>query len=769
MTVSTEIGSNEYTGNGVTTDFDYKFRIFKASNLSVTTSDSDGDNVVTLRLGTDYTVIGVNKSAGGKVILTKPLPDKHQISIARVIPIVQETSFRNQGKFLAETHEDAFDYLTMLMQRLWGSLSLFLKRPNILANWFDAKGYRITNLGKPKKDSDAVDFGTMNDAISSQSNRSLRVDDMDIAALPKASDRADNVLTFDKDGKPIVIAPSSGSAVDVLNQLSKPTGSSLIGLPQGQSLYDDLNNRIYPGGDAAKKARDIINSGRTPIFMNGDHFFKSILTIGGVTAFVALEDYKGFLTESKNVRLYPLINANAFFTTINKAATDIKLSACTIFGTTKENTELQLVDKGFSNHIDMDSRVPRLILDRTNFVGFKESLDTFTWSSSLYNTDAGWNKVGYHFRNTENTSLRLIGTGATSCGTCYYIERAVYGVMLNAFSDDCDIGIQIDNAQGFSIISPGFEHCKQLARIGTDDWKVQTEGVKWSGGYVYRRNRSAYEDKFEYWGDWGVELFRVYRSEFDFSGIGKDWFKRNKKGFIKLKDCFDIKINGLPPEYIYVDYSGSGTYDDISLGDSCSYIGKNLYISNLGYDYNDGSTDVTPFKTFEKLNFSLNNEIRYERVINVMSSIETSFILKNKITRINPKTSQRNTSLTFNFNGFGSNGAFINNVNTGGNGVSINDWLINNNSFIESSSLINIKNLTIKNNCTLNITGSMVTISNIIMGDNSKIVATSGSQVSLTGNLNGGEIVSNSSIIYTSVGTTNTKMVKVIGGQIFSS
>ncbi|MEY0976226.1 hypothetical protein AB7196_09760, partial [Providencia rettgeri] len=237
MTVSTEISSNEYTGNGVTTDFDYKFRIFKANQLSVITSDADGDNVVTLRLGTDYTVIGANKSAGGKVILTKPLANGHKISIARDIPITQETSFRNQSKFFAETHEDAFDYLTMILQRIWGILgSLYLKRPNILANWFDAKGYRIANLGKPKRDSDAVDLGTLKDEIEGvnstilkKEKRTLRVDDMDIAALPKASERAGNLLTFDKDGKPIVVAPASGSAVDVLNQLGKVDGLSLIG------------------------------------------------------------------------------------------------------------------------------------------------------------------------------------------------------------------------------------------------------------------------------------------------------------------------------------------------------------------------------------------------------------------------------------------------------------------------------------------------------------------------------------------------------------
>ncbi|HEM6921241.1 TPA: hypothetical protein U2I32_000717 [Providencia rettgeri] len=244
MTVSTEISSNEYTGNGVTTDFDYKFRIFKANQLSVITSDADGDNVVTLRLGTDYTVTGVNKSTGGKVILIRPLAGKRKISITREIPIKQETSFRNQSKFFAEMHEDAFDYLTMILQRIWGSLgSLYLKRPNILANWFDAKGYRIANLGKPKRDTDAVDLGTLNDEISGvnstvlkREKRVLRVDDLDIEALPKANVRAGNVLTFDKDGKPIVVAPASGSAVDVLNQLGRESGANLSGFSH-DALY----------------------------------------------------------------------------------------------------------------------------------------------------------------------------------------------------------------------------------------------------------------------------------------------------------------------------------------------------------------------------------------------------------------------------------------------------------------------------------------------------------------------------------------------------
>ncbi|MEY1276714.1 hypothetical protein AB7080_12350, partial [Providencia rettgeri] len=215
MTVSTEISSNEYTGNGVTTDFDYKFRIFKANQLSVITSDADGDNVVTLRLGTDYTVTGANKSAGGKVILTKPLADKLQISITRDIPIKQETSFRNQSKFFAETHEDAFDYLTMLIQKIWGIVGLCLKRPSKLANWFDAKNYRISNLGKPKEDSDAADYGTVkeeiravNNNINKKEKRSLRVDDMDIVAFPRASARRNMQIGFDNNGLPTLFNPA---------------------------------------------------------------------------------------------------------------------------------------------------------------------------------------------------------------------------------------------------------------------------------------------------------------------------------------------------------------------------------------------------------------------------------------------------------------------------------------------------------------------------------------------------------------------------------
>lgn len=228
MTVSTELSHEEYTGNGVTTDFDFRFRIFEAKHLVVSVVDPDGTERI-LTNGTDYTLRGVGSYRGGKVILKMPLATGWKIGIARDLPVVQETDLRNQGKFFAEVHEDAFDYLTMLIQKSQGYLSLCLRKPSFISDHYDAKGNKISNLGKPVKDGDAIDLGTMKEHISAKDKRSLRVADKDIPVLPNAVNRANKLLSFDDNGNPVVIVPESGSAADVLAELGKINGLSLIG------------------------------------------------------------------------------------------------------------------------------------------------------------------------------------------------------------------------------------------------------------------------------------------------------------------------------------------------------------------------------------------------------------------------------------------------------------------------------------------------------------------------------------------------------------
>ncbi|MEL5392882.1 endosialidase catalytic beta-propeller domain-containing protein [Serratia nevei] len=155
MTVSTEVSREEYTGNGVTTDFDYRFRVFTADELVVSVADT-ADNITTLVLNTDYTVTGAGSRNGGKIKLISPLANEWKISIERDIPQTQETDVRNQGNFFPEVHEDAWDKLTMLIQQTWSYASLALRKPNWLAKFYDAKGNRIADLSDPISNQDAA-------------------------------------------------------------------------------------------------------------------------------------------------------------------------------------------------------------------------------------------------------------------------------------------------------------------------------------------------------------------------------------------------------------------------------------------------------------------------------------------------------------------------------------------------------------------------------------------------------------------------------------
>ncbi|KJF79003.1 hypothetical protein UA45_02220 [Morganella morganii] len=261
MTVSTELSHEEYTGNGVTTDFDFRFRIFEAKHLVVSVANTDGTERI-LTNGTDYTLRGVGSYRGGKVILKMPLATGWKIGIARDLPAVQETDLRNQGKFFAEVHEDAFDYLTMLFQKSLGYLSLCLRKPSFISDHYDAKGNKISNLGKPVKDGDAVDLGTMKEHISEKDKRSLRVADKDIPVLPNTANRANKLLSFDDDGNPVVIMPESGSAADLLVELGKQGGASMIGTQHRRNLATDLDaiDRRPDGYD--NNIHAVLDSGR---------------------------------------------------------------------------------------------------------------------------------------------------------------------------------------------------------------------------------------------------------------------------------------------------------------------------------------------------------------------------------------------------------------------------------------------------------------------------------------------------------------------------
>ena len=226
MTVSTEVSREEYTGNGVTTDFDYRFRVFSADELVVTVADIT-ENIRTLVMNTDYTVTGAGSRNGGKVKLVSALASNWRISIERELPVTQETDIRNQGNFFPEVHEDAWDKLTMLIQQAIGGLGLALRKPNWLAKYYDAKGNRIANMADPVASQDAATKGYVDSVGDGLFKKTLRFPE-NVEAMPPASSRGHSLQGYTAEGRPVPVFSMTDTA-DLALKLASNSGAGLVG------------------------------------------------------------------------------------------------------------------------------------------------------------------------------------------------------------------------------------------------------------------------------------------------------------------------------------------------------------------------------------------------------------------------------------------------------------------------------------------------------------------------------------------------------------
>lgn len=125
MTVSSEVTKNVHLCSGAAVAFDYEFKIASASELRVILTDPDGSDV--LLSGASYSVTGVGQNTGGQVICNTVYATGYTLTIYHEPSYLNGTSFSDQGRFKAETHEAAFDNLHMICIAIKGILERCIK------------------------------------------------------------------------------------------------------------------------------------------------------------------------------------------------------------------------------------------------------------------------------------------------------------------------------------------------------------------------------------------------------------------------------------------------------------------------------------------------------------------------------------------------------------------------------------------------------------------------------------------------------------------
>ncbi len=120
MTVSSTTLKNSYSGNGSTTAFAYNFKIFASSELKVFIRASTG--VETLRSAgtgsTNYAVTGVGAASGGTVTFVTAPASGETVVLLRDTGLTQNTDYLENDSFPANSHEEALDRLTHIVQEL---------------------------------------------------------------------------------------------------------------------------------------------------------------------------------------------------------------------------------------------------------------------------------------------------------------------------------------------------------------------------------------------------------------------------------------------------------------------------------------------------------------------------------------------------------------------------------------------------------------------------------------------------------------------------
>ncbi len=232
MTIVNQDFDVSFAGNGVQTVFTVLFKFLADTDLNVLLIDDTTGVAVLQTLTTDYSVTGAGDDAGGTVTMVVAPPTGQTLRIVRWVPFTQQTDYLENDKFPAETHEDALDKLTILVQQIAGRTGGFgfdvttLDQLNLSAtstNDWDALAKRITNMADPTDAQDAATKAYVDAQIIAAGN----------VPSPLAGDvgnflKATGVGTFDWAVVPGSIVPTPADPADDGKHISASGGVYIL-------------------------------------------------------------------------------------------------------------------------------------------------------------------------------------------------------------------------------------------------------------------------------------------------------------------------------------------------------------------------------------------------------------------------------------------------------------------------------------------------------------------------------------------------------------
>lgn len=152
MTTNTILPIVDYIEDGATTSRPVPYRFLADGHLLV--QRILANQVITLALGVDYTVVGADAAEGGTVTMSTGGQVGALLRIQRVTPRAQVMDYTAHGTFPAESHELALDRLMLIAQELGVTLLDLVDRALVVPIGFTAPAFDPTGLS----DGDLIEY-----------------------------------------------------------------------------------------------------------------------------------------------------------------------------------------------------------------------------------------------------------------------------------------------------------------------------------------------------------------------------------------------------------------------------------------------------------------------------------------------------------------------------------------------------------------------------------------------------------------------------------